>query len=96
MTDRRHECWSFAIFGGTGDLARRKLLPALSVLRRHEFMCPDCAIIGIARESSMNDASYRDLVRQAVEGACDMSSGDVDRWLERSIFYHNIREGRPN
>ena len=93
---RRHECWTFAIFGGTGDLARRKLLPALAVLRRHEFLCPNCVILGIAREPTMEDRAYRDLVREAVAPACDMSDHELNRWIEGSVFYHNVREGRPD
>ena len=95
MTPRRHECWTFAIFGGTGDLAQRKLLPALAVLRRHDFLCQGCVILGIARETGLDDRSYRALVRDAVSGSVDMPPGEIDRWLEQSIFYHNIREGRP-
>jgi glucose-6-phosphate 1-dehydrogenase len=96
MTHRRHDCWTFAIFGGTGDLARRKLLPALAVLRRHEFLCPNCVILGIARDADMDNRSYRMLVREAVAPACDMSEGELDRWIEHSIFFHNVREGRPD
>jgi glucose-6-phosphate 1-dehydrogenase len=96
MNRRRHECWTFAIFGGTGDLARRKLLPALAVLRRHEFLCPKCVVLGIAREPRMDDRSYRDLVKEAVAESCDMSGADLDRWVADSIFYHNIREGRAD
>jgi glucose-6-phosphate 1-dehydrogenase len=95
MTHRRHECWTFAIFGGTGDLARRKLLPALAVLRRHDFLCPSCVILGIAREARMDDVSYRALVREAVADAAEMPAEEIDRWVEQSIFYHTIREGRP-
>ncbi|MFN2563549.1 MAG: glucose-6-phosphate dehydrogenase [Gemmatimonadaceae bacterium] len=95
MTRRRHQCWTFTIFGGTGDLAQRKLLPALAVLRRHHFLCPGCVILGIARESAMDDRSYRALVREAVAEACDMPGAERDRWIEESIFYQHIREGRP-
>jgi glucose-6-phosphate 1-dehydrogenase len=95
MTRRRHECWTFATFGGTGDLARRKLLPALAVLREHEFLCPNCVILGIAREATMDDRSYRALVREAVAPAWGTTPAELDRWLEHSIFYHNIRDGRP-
>jgi len=95
MTHRRHECWTFAIFGGTGDLAQRKLLPALAVLRHHDFLCQGCAILGIARETGLDDRSYRALVREWVVGSADMPPAEIDRWLEQSIFYYSIREGRP-
>jgi glucose-6-phosphate 1-dehydrogenase len=93
---RDHRCWTFAIFGGTGDLARRKLLPALAVLRRHEFLCPSCVILGIAREPTMDDPAYRMLVREAVAPSCDMSEVELQEWIDHSIFYHNVKEGRPD
>jgi glucose-6-phosphate 1-dehydrogenase len=95
MRPRRHQCWTFAIFGGTGDLARRKLLPALAVLRRHDFLCPGCVVLGIAREPTMTDASYRALVREAVKESCDMPPAEMTRWIDQSVFYCNIGEGRP-
>jgi glucose-6-phosphate 1-dehydrogenase len=91
---RDHECWTFAIFGGTGDLARRKLLPALAVLRRHNFLCGDCVVLGLARDTGMDDESYRALVREAVAKAEGMPLEDVDRWLEQSIFYEGTGDGR--
>ena len=53
------------IFGATGDLARRKILPAL--FRRHAAgqFPPDARIIGTAR-SRMDDAAFRDEVAAAI------------------------------
>ena len=86
MTRRRHECWTFAIFGGTGDLARRKLLPALAVLRRHRFLCPERVVLGIAREPTMTDESYRALVREAVKDSCHMPAAELGRGMDQSVF----------
>ena len=96
MSPRRHECWTFTIFGGTGDLARRKLLPALAVLRHHDFICSACVVLGIARDTDMDDRSYRALVRESVIQSSEMTPDEVDRWVEQSVFYHNVREGRPD
>jgi glucose-6-phosphate 1-dehydrogenase len=76
---------AFIIFGGTGDLARRKLLPALAVLRRQEYIRDDSVIIGIARDATLDDASYRALVRSAIGKAG--TSPEVDRWIDRSVFF---------
>ena len=57
--------FDLVIFGGTGDLARRKILPGL-YLRFWDGQLPDSArIIGAAR-SDMSDADYRDMVRAAI------------------------------
>jgi glucose-6-phosphate 1-dehydrogenase len=50
------------VFGGTGDLAWRKLMPALFQAFRHGSLPPDGRIIGIARDN-LSDAQYRDLIR---------------------------------
>ena len=68
--------FDLVIFGGTGDLARRKVLPAL--FRRYctGQMPPSARIIGAAR-TDMTDAGYRDLVTAALkEFASDMSCED--------------------
>ncbi|EHN11583.1 Glucose-6-phosphate 1-dehydrogenase [Patulibacter medicamentivorans] len=54
------------IFGATGDLARRKLLPALYNLA-HEGSLPErFQLIGVSR-GELTDDGYRDEVRQAIE-----------------------------
>jgi glucose-6-phosphate 1-dehydrogenase len=54
------------IFGGTGDLAQRKLLPAIYNLA-HEGALPEhIELIGIAR-GEMSDDGYREHARAAIE-----------------------------
>jgi glucose-6-phosphate 1-dehydrogenase len=54
------------IFGGTGDLAHRKLLPALYNLA-HEGALPErFELIGIAR-SRHSDEEFRQLARESIE-----------------------------
>ncbi|MDP5346782.1 MAG: glucose-6-phosphate dehydrogenase, partial [Paracoccaceae bacterium] len=58
--------FDLVIFGGTGDLARRKILPAL--FRRYcaGQMQTGTRLIGAAR-ADMTDAAYRDFVAQALD-----------------------------
>ena len=60
------EPFDLVIFGGTGDLARRKILPAL--FRRYcSGQMPQTArVIGAAR-SDLNHDGYRDMAREAIE-----------------------------
>src|SRR5690242_19157924 len=54
------------IFGGTGDLAQRKLLPAVYNLA-HEGALPErFNLIGIARTEQPDD-EYRDFAREAIQ-----------------------------
>lgn len=53
------------LFGGAGDLARRKLLPALYGLYRSGLIHQDFQVIGLGR-SERGPEEYREVVRQAV------------------------------
>ncbi len=60
------ESFDLVIFGGTGDLARRKILPGL-FRRFHDGQMPgEARIIGAAR-TDLDDAGYRDLVAGALK-----------------------------
>ncbi|NUR09931.1 MAG: glucose-6-phosphate dehydrogenase [Nocardioidaceae bacterium] len=52
----------FVVFGGTGDLAVRKLLPAL-YLRDRDGQLPDATRIVAVSRAGLDDAGYRDKIR---------------------------------
>ena len=58
--------FDLVLLGGTGDLAWRKLLPALFQAFRHGSLPPEGRIIGVAREA-LDDARYRDWVAQRLD-----------------------------
>ncbi|MPZ50123.1 MAG: glucose-6-phosphate dehydrogenase [Dehalococcoidia bacterium] len=66
MTLDRPESQDIVIVGGTGDLARRKLLPALYNLFLAGLLPEACSIIGFAR-SKIDEDGFRALAREAVE-----------------------------
>jgi glucose-6-phosphate 1-dehydrogenase len=66
----------FTVFGGTGDLALRKLLPALFHRDLEGQLPEDGRIIGVSR-SDLDDAGWRDEVRAAL--ATHVSPADLDR-----------------
>ena len=86
--------FDLTIFGGTGDLAKRKILPGL--FRRHLSgqMPHEAEIIGAAR-SELSDEEYRDIVRAAIAefGAIDHSDRDVDEFLSRVSYLHVDAKG---
>jgi len=57
--------FDLVIFGGTGDLARRKILPALFRRNCAGQMEPDARVIGAAR-TEMDDAGYRAFAHDAI------------------------------
>ncbi|MGH1369215.1 MAG: glucose-6-phosphate dehydrogenase [Maritimibacter sp.] len=80
--------FDLVIFGGTGDLARRKILPGLYRRFWDGQMPEEACIIGAAR-AEMSTADYRDFVRDAVrefvsERKC--SSELLDMFLSKLHF----------
>ena len=53
------------LFGATGDLAQRMLLPSLFALHADRLLPTDLAIVGTAR-SEMNDESFRSRAEEAL------------------------------
>lgn len=78
----------FVIFGGTGDLARKKLLPALYHLHLADLLPRGFAIVGYA-SGQLTDEQYRDTVREAVAKADPYLSTEGAAWDEfaSSISY---------
>ena len=60
------EPFDLVVFGATGDLSRRKLLPGLYHRMRAGQMPADSRIIGAAR-SDLDDAGFRALARDSIE-----------------------------
>jgi glucose-6-phosphate 1-dehydrogenase len=56
----------FVVFGATGDLTRRKLLPSLYNLRVHGLLPAQFAVVGAVRRP-MDDAAFRDDMGKALE-----------------------------
>ena len=54
------------IFGASGDLTRRKLIPALDELQKLELLPERFAVLGIGR-SSYDDKSYRKMIAEHME-----------------------------
>ena len=73
------------LFGATGDLAQRMLLPSLFALHSDELIAPDLQIIGTAR-SDMDDDGYRAVAEQALRTHLPSdrcSEGAIESFLRR-------------
>ena len=72
---------TFAVFGGTGDLMGRKLLPALYSLTRTGHWPPGSRILGVARSREISEESYRTWAAQRlVEHKVDLALYDRAPW----------------
>ncbi len=59
---------AMVIFGASGDLTARKLVPALYRLSKEGLLSENFFVMGLAR-TKMIDGAYRELMREAVERA---------------------------
>lgn len=84
------------IFGATGDLTKRKLIPALYNLAFDKYMPGSFAIIGAAR-SPMTDEQFRERI---LEGLKQFSRRPVENqfWENfcKNIFYQQVRFDQPD
>ena len=77
---------AFVIFGMSGDLAARKLVPALYRLHLDHQLHPETQIIGYAR-SDYDDAAIREKMEEALKDYVD--DFDAEAWgsLKSRIYY---------
>lgn len=82
------------LFGATGDLARRKLLPSLCALDADGLLPEKLAIIGTAR-SQLDDAQFRDMARAALEEFLPAERrGSMAQFLNR-LSYQQLDASTP-
>jgi glucose-6-phosphate 1-dehydrogenase len=77
---------TIVIFGASGDLTARKLIPALYHLFKEKQMPPDFRIVGLARREKTND-SWRQELRQALDHFSRTQPVDNKVWEQ---FAHYI------
>jgi len=79
---------AIVIFGASGDLTARKLIPALYHLHKEKQMPPDFRIVGFARREK-TDASWRVELRQALDQFSRTKPVDDQVWQDfaQRIFY---------
>ncbi|MDH3307988.1 MAG: glucose-6-phosphate dehydrogenase [Acidimicrobiia bacterium] len=84
MTDRH----LFVIFGASGDLARRKLLPAFYHLERREQFGSQCRVLGVARRPWSDDRFRAEAARALIESGIDEDA--VADWCSDFLHYEQV------
>ena len=84
--------FSLFLFGATGDLTRKKILPALYELALDSLLPEHFFILGVARRK-WNDTQFRAEMRQAVREALP-SRFEEDKWrpLSERLYYSSIED----
>ena len=76
---RAAEPCAVVIFGASGDLARRKLIPALYRLVQERLLPAEFAVVGLGR-TPMTDEEFREKMRAAVVEFSESKSVDGEVW----------------
>jgi glucose-6-phosphate 1-dehydrogenase len=75
------------IFGASGDLTKRKLIPALYNLAKDNLLSQQFAVVGLAR-SPLTNESFRQKLAEEMQ---EFATGPVDpalwEWLAQRIYY---------
>jgi glucose-6-phosphate 1-dehydrogenase len=76
------------IVGATGDLYRRKLLPAMYQLLQQYDLIDRCVLLGVAT-SGISEEAFREMSHEALE---DAGHFDVDcaAWCEQVLHYQSV------
>jgi glucose-6-phosphate 1-dehydrogenase len=84
---QRADPCTMVIFGAGGDLAKRKLFPAIYELAHQKLLSDDFALIGLVRDETTDDV-FRKEMRDAVSSSDEIHGFDeaVFDWLESRAF----------
>ena len=79
---------SVILFGASGDLAKRKVIPALFDLAAHDSLGTRYSIVGFAR-TPMTDEAFRTTAGQAAKTISEGGPVDPAKWNEfaSNLFY---------
>src|SRR6059058_5141786 len=81
------------IFGATGDLTHRKLVPALYNLAADGDLPPAVAIVGFARRKKSDEEFRRDLEQATRKLSRQVVRDEIWKTFAQSIFYHQSEFG---
>jgi len=82
----------FVIFGATGDLSRRKLLPALGRAYTRGELGTRHQLIGVSSNTSISDEAFRKTARESL-AAAGIPAEVIARVCEACIFFQPIGKG---
>jgi glucose-6-phosphate 1-dehydrogenase len=83
------------IFGATGDLSRRKLVPALFDLVADGLLTAGFELLGVGR-TQLDDDKFRDMLRDGTERAKESHHFTPDRWKEFAQRLHYLAGAMEN
>ena len=89
QTKKPHAC-VLVIFGASGDLTKRKLIPALYNLALERRLPERFSVVGFAR-SDMSDGDFRNKMREAVSEFSRSGLKDEQVWQQFASTLYYVR-----
>lgn len=84
---RVHDPLTITIFGASGDLTHRKLIPALYAMSVHDLLLKKVGIVGFARRDN-TDETFREQMREAIRKYSRLSVDEEGlRRFSEKVFY---------
>src|SRR3954470_17852343 len=95
--ERTAEPCVIVIFGASGDLTKRKLLPALYRLVQERLLPAEFAIIGLGRTEMTTD-EFRSRMKEAIIEFSEAKSIDEEVWnsFAQGLFYLTADINNPS
>ena len=93
-TSRRTKPCGLVIFGATGDLTRRKLVPSLMGLAQDGLLPPGFAVVGFARREK-TDTEFRDDLVPGVQQFARDQGEQAFAQLKDGVYYHTADFSDP-
>lgn len=84
------DLFDIVVFGGTGDLALRKLMPSLFLRDRDAQIPPESRIFGVSR-SDLTSADYVARLREGLERHLDPADLDEEVWQRFSARIAHVK-----
>ena len=92
--ERTAEPCAVVIFGASGDLTKRKLVPALYRLVQERLVPAEFGIVGLAR-TPMSDDEFRQKMKESVQQFSEAKQVDEEVWnsFAQGLFYQSTDIG---
>ena len=78
---------AIVIFGASGDLTTRKLLPALYNLAKSQLLSREFAVIGVSHSELSTDQFRSDVSEDMKEFGTGTIEPDLAEWFVRRLYY---------
>jgi glucose-6-phosphate 1-dehydrogenase len=75
------------IFGASGDLTKRKLIPALYNLARENLLAKEFAVVGFARRAMSHEEFREKITEDFKQFATGSVDPDLWHWFARRLYY---------